>query len=247
MIASLQKSCWRLFLSLLICSLLSSCYRREESGALFLKQRRAVATTRESGPRCVIVLDAGHGGKDEGCVSKISDCEEKELALNVTHLVQKKLHEMGYVALLTRNADIFLSLDERVELANEMNADLFVSVHFNHAANAKAKGIEVYYCGDKKSQERCSASKDFAETLLSKVLLTTEAKSRGVKTANFRVIKETVMPAVLVEGGFLSNTEEKNLCKKASYQEALALGIAKGIDEYAKMRPRRDSNARPAA
>jgi N-acetylmuramoyl-L-alanine amidase len=180
----------------------------------------------------LIVIDPGHGGDDDGCSHK-DIVDEKELTLVVACLVRDNLINMGYQVIMTRDKDAHLDLDERVQKANQLMCDLFVSIHFNSAKNTKAHGIEVFYCdcADKFKKEE---SKEVAENILEKLIYFTKAKSRGVKIANFRVIKNTKMPAVLVEGGFLSNNEERAKCQDSLYQEVLAWGIARGVHEYLK-------------
>lgn len=180
----------------------------------------------------MIILDAGHGGKDSGCDQSEEDCLEKELALQAAFLVQEHLQKLGHRVCMTRTRDVFVALDERAEMANRLNGALFVSVHFNAAENIKAKGVEVYYCDTDANEHRVQSSQRLAKVILDKVIANTEAVSRGVKTANFRVIKKTHMPAVLVECGFLTHPEERARCKDPIYLNAIAWGIARGVDDY---------------
>lgn len=208
--------------------LLSACARRGlQDGSQFLRERSPMPMK----PSKIIVIDPGHGGKDDGCNPKAL-AQEKELTLETAKLVQRHLKQLGYKVVMTRSSDIFIPLDERTAIANEFNCDLFLSVHFNSAKNAKAQGIEVYYCDQ--ASNRSKLSKSLAKSVLDRIVTSTEAKSRGVKTADFRVIRETSMPAVLVEAGFLSNSEERKRCQDPIYQNAIAWGIARGIDEYLK-------------
>jgi N-acetylmuramoyl-L-alanine amidase len=218
-----------------------SCQRRKfkqiESSS-FLKER--IDQPRQSEimvpqvKKPLIVIDAGHGGDDDGCHPK-DVVDEKELTLSTAKLVKDNLLTMGYNVHMTRSNDVYLDLDERVDCANRLNADLFVSVHFNSCKSVKPHGIEVFYCLNA-SENKALKSKKLAEHVLDKIIYFTKAKSRGVKTANFRVIKNTKMPAILVEGGFLSNSEERRKCQDPVYQEVLAWGIARGIHEYFKVK-----------
>ena len=140
---------------------------------------------------------------------------------------------MGYRVILTRNRDLFIPLKERVEIANANKSKLFVSLHFNAAQSTDAKGIEVYYFG-KGEPLRIKSSKQLARNVLSKLLQHTGAPSRGVKHGNFLVIRETKMPAILIEGGFITHGEERNLLKSRAYQEEIAKAVAEGIDHYFK-------------
>lgn len=180
----------------------------------------------------LIIIDAGHGGYDLG--AKIAACNEKSLALSTALLVKKHLSDMGYRVILTRSRDIFLPLQKRTEIANQTKGKLFVSVHFNSAKSPDAKGIEIFY-HDSQDKTRSASSKELARKVLTKILDRTGALSRGVKGGNFFVIRETKMPAILVEGGFITSEEERKLLIDVNYRDKLAKGIAEGIDHYFKV------------
>lgn len=179
----------------------------------------------------VIILDAGHGGRDEG--AKIRSLFEKKLTLRTCYLTKKHLEALGYRVVLTRARDIFIPLNNRVRSANRRSEAIFISIHYNSAESPSAKGIEVYYYGSGQNA-RTVSSKKLASTLLNQVLKETSAVSRGVKHGNFQVIRETKMTAVLIEGGFMTNVEERNLLKTQVYLEKIAKGIAFGLDAYLK-------------
>jgi len=179
----------------------------------------------------LIILDPGHGGTDEG--AKVGSLLEKKITLTTTMLTKKHLDEMGYRVLLTRSKDVFISLNRRAEIANLRQAALFVSIHYNASKSHAAKGVEVFFC-DSKELWRRHASKRLANCILNHVLDQTEASSRGVKGGNFFVIRETDMPAVLVEGGFVTNKEERALLKDREYLDRIGRGIAEGIDKFLK-------------
>lgn len=182
----------------------------------------------------VIVLDAGHGGKDTGTKSDKNHYVEKERTLKTTKIVKNYLEELGYIVKLTRSDDTFVSLTKRAEIANELNASLFVSIHFNHCESPEVQGIEVFYYKDEKNpfNARLLASKKLGEEVLGRITKHTGASSRGVKKANFAVVRETKMPAILIEGGFLSNSEERAKIKDDPYLCFLGWAIARGIDQY---------------
>lgn len=194
----------------------------------------------------LVVLDAGHGGKDSG--ANFGNFLEKRVNIITALLTKKHLEELGYRVIMTRCKDIFIPLSERVEIASQVKADIFISIHFNSSANRQAKGIEVYYYSSKPFP-RNRASQQLANYVLPRLIDQTGADSRGVKTGNFHVIRETVMPAVLVEGGFITNQQERQKMRQRKYLDQIALGIAEGIDNYFKKNtcPRRELNARPAA
>ena len=131
----------------------------------------------------LVVLDAGHGGFDLGACHQST--EEKDLALSTTLLLKRYLNEMGYRVILTRNRDIFVPLKERAHLANEAKSKVFVSIHYNAAQSKQARGIEVFYY-NKGEKLRIDSSKQLASDVLSNLLHTTGAPSRGVKHGNLR-------------------------------------------------------------
>lgn len=186
-----------------------------------------------------VVIDVGHGGTDRGARGHLPYCEEKKICLLTARLVRQYLDQLGYHVVMTRNTDHFIPLPKRVEIASQADANIFVSVHFNSSRSPEAQGIEVFFCDSKEDKIRTTASRKLADSILSRVIRRTSANSRGVKKGNFYVIRETSMPAVLVEGGFISNPEERNLLKSRDYQEKLARGIADGIDQYFKARWRK--------
>ncbi len=177
----------------------------------------------------LVVLDAGHGGDDEG--AKVRRLQEKGITLLAALYAKKHLEEMGYRVLLTRSKDVYVSLPKRVSIANKTNGAVFVSIHFNSAGNAAAEGVEVFYYRDRDSQ-RMPQSQKLASYLLHGVIGQTESLSRGVKSGNFYVIRETEMPAVLVEAGFMTNNREWECLRKKSYVDKISKGIALGIDAY---------------
>ena len=183
----------------------------------------------------IIVIDPGHGGEDYGTKSILKPCVyEKTLTLRTAKLVYNFLLKKGYEVRLTRNKDIFIPLLERVRLANNCKAKLFVSIHYNAASNKQASGIEVFYYKDVRDKIRTFRSERLAKNILTKMIIATKAPSRGVKRGNFAVIRETTMPAVLVEAGFLTNRAEAIRLKDPNYLKFLAFSIALGIEEYLK-------------
>lgn len=191
---------------------------------------RVVAPNRNE----VIVLDAGHGGRDPGSMSHREDYEEKSLTLSTVFMVQDHLKKLGYKTVLTRNHDIYVPLHTRAEIANDLNANLFVSIHYNFSTSCDVEGVEVYVYKEEKTPNntRIVQSKRLAQTMLCSVIERTGAHSRGVKQANFAVIRETQMPAILIEAGFLSNPHERDRIHDPQYLRQLSWGIAKGIDKY---------------
>ena len=152
-----------------------------------------------------IVIDPGHGGKDSGAVGK-NGVLEKDLVLQIakqlTHNTSSFDHKPAHYY-LTRYADTLISLGDRTDLAKQLKADLFISLHFNDAPNANAQGIEVYvYDGPSRYRKE---SVWLAYTIQEKLAAITRQKKRGVKFADFQVLRDLSnrCPAVLVELGFI--------------------------------------------
>lgn len=183
----------------------------------------------------LIIIDPGHGGEDQGTLSLIKPAyQEKFLTLATANLLKGYLQKLGYRTKMTRTEDVFISLPLRSKIANDANAALFVSVHYNSAPSKEAHGIEVFYYKSETDQKRMNASKDLATEVLGQIIAMSKAKSRGVKAGNYAVIRETKIPAILVEGGFLTNAEELEKIKDPQYLKVLAWGIAQGVDRYIK-------------
>lgn len=189
----------------------------------------AFATASKERP--IIILDSGHGGKDLG--ARIKGIEEKKLTLRTAYLTKKHLEELGYRVILTRAKDVFVPLSTRVGLANRRPSSLFVSIHYNSAKSPSASGIEVYYY-NKGVQARKEDSKNLASSVIQHMVTQTKAASRGIKQGNFQVIRDTVMPGILIEAGFITNSGERKLLATQNYLDNLAKGIALGIDQFVR-------------
>ncbi len=174
-----------------------------------------------------IVVDAGHGDHDPGASN--GKLLEKDINLDVSLYLEKKLKSAGANVVMTRRDDTFLELRERSTIANNLNADAFISVHTNAASEA-AHGIETYWYDKYSSAE----SKALAESIQKRLIEVTEANNRGVKNQSFSVIRESKMASVLVEVGFLTNNEEYKLLLTQEYREELAEGIYQGVLDYYK-------------
>lgn len=179
--------------------------------------------------RLTIVLDPGHGGFDFGAQKKGSD--EKDLNLKTALAVRKILANMGYTVVMTRARDEYISLQKRAEIANKAKSQLLVSIHYNAAASEEANGIEIF-CPSKAESWRLKRSKQLAQKALAKLIGATDANSRGVKEANFCVIREARMPSILIECGFITNEKERKLINSEVYQNKIAESIAEAIHQY---------------
>lgn len=182
--------------------------------------------TRVEDGRYLIVIDAGHGGEDEGC--SFEQVEEKDINLKLALLLQQKLEKMDFQVFLTRSEDGQLSLEERVKLANGVGADAFISIHQNSCEDKSASGIETYYyASETVDNER------LAKLVEQYVVLYTKARDRGIRTEeNLYVIRECNMPSCLVETGFLSNPQERELLQEEGYLEKIAQGLAEAVQLY---------------
>lgn len=172
-----------------------------------------------------IVLDAGHGGYDGG--ASANGLKEKNLTLDIVKRIKKGLSKYKNVSVkLTRSTDKYVSLSKRADIANNWDADLFVSVHINAGGG---QGYEDYR---HPSQSVSSKTAKFQRSLYNAITTETGFKKRGFKTANFAVLRLTRMPAVLTENGFIDNKSDANKLKKASFLERVAQGHVKGIVNF---------------
>jgi N-acetylmuramoyl-L-alanine amidase len=174
--------------------------------------------------KALVVIDAGHGGKDTGAISQATKRREKDFVLPVSIKVAELLAKEPQIEVkLTRSDDTFLELAERVAIANEQKADVFVSVHANSTTKETIRGTETYYYTEQ--------SLDFAEIMHKHVLEATGFPDRKVKQGNFHVIRNTEMPSVLLEIGFLSNRTEESTMFQEDFQQTVAAAIVAGIKE----------------
>jgi N-acetylmuramoyl-L-alanine amidase len=194
----------RFYIFILACILTGCCPRGIPPEITALHQLPSPPPKKEK--KEIIIVDAGHGGKDAGANNKREKYEEKALTLETAFLISEQLKKLGYRTILTRNEDVFVPLETRAEIANSIDADLFVSIHYNFSSSQEAEGVEVYYYKEDKKPTplRIIQSKELGMEVLKKVIVQTGAESRGVKQANFAVVRETKMPAILIEAGFLS-------------------------------------------
>lgn len=170
----------------------------------------------------LVVVDAGHGGKDQGTCS--GDILEKDINLAVAEKLVKKLKKGGAEVIMTRDEDVKIELEDRAKIANEEKADIFVSIHCNYyEKDAGIKGLECYY------QEGSEGGEELAERIVQAFESEDAIAVRGTKTAGYRVLRKTQMPAVLVELGYMSNRAECEKLADENYQELLAEKIAAGI------------------
>ncbi|WP_026752997.1 N-acetylmuramoyl-L-alanine amidase [Sediminibacter sp. Hel_I_10] len=179
-----------------------------------------------------IVIDVGHGGKDAGAIG-VNGIQEKDVVLNIAMeiLRRNEKSEAPFDIYLTRYSDTLISLSDRTKLAKILNADLFISLHCNHSHNPNARGIEMYV-GETHS-EYSKKSVWIAYQLQNQFKKKLGFEIRGVKFANFQVLRSTVnyCPSVLLELGFLSNEDESTYYNSPNSFHSLALIVFECINE----------------
>ncbi len=176
--------------------------------------------------RVVVVIDPGHGGKDSGAPG-LGGLLEKDVVLPISARIAAILEQNGIQAVLTRNADFFVELQGRVDIADRAHADLFVSVHANSIDNRPdVNGLEVYYY---------DSGYNLAEVVRRTILRSIGTiKDRGTRKARFYVLRKSSMPSILVETGYMTGSEDNPRLATPEYQNRMAEAIANGILQYLK-------------
>lgn len=194
--------------------------------------KKEILSKRAMGKReeqLLIVVDAGHGGEDSGCLGY--GVYEKDVNLQIAQRVKSRLEERGFRVMMPRATDEFLAVEERVELANSYQADAYVSIHQNtyEGSDKSVNGIETWYDGADENRD----NERLARLIHQETIKSTGANERVLwDIADLCVTNRTLMPACLIETGFLTNREECRLLSTAEYQEKIAEGIAEGIEMY---------------
>ncbi|MGL5380300.1 N-acetylmuramoyl-L-alanine amidase [Clostridium sp.] len=163
------------------------------------------------------VLDAGHGGIDPGAIGPTGK-KEADIVLEAVYEAKRLLERNGETVILTRTADFYLDLNERVNIANKLNADYFVSFHMNSFVDRSVTGSEIFIF------EKGQKSEGLAKFIKDELISNLKSKDRGIKEGSFTVLRETIMPAVVVKADFISNENvEINFdAKKYGYMIAKA-------------------------
>jgi N-acetylmuramoyl-L-alanine amidase len=175
----------------------------------------------------MVIIDAGHGGKDPGASDH--SLQEKKLALDTAKRLNKLLEEAGFNTYMTRDDDTYVGLYKRAEIANGLNADVFVSVHYNWHPKSTVTGVEVLYNGDDPYRD----NKTFAKIVNDEMVKELKAIDRGiVHRPKLVVIRETHMPAILAEMGFISNTTEAKKAATERYRQKAAQALFNGVTRY---------------
>ena len=207
----------------------------------------AIPPTRPHEPFSLVVLDPGHGGQDSGAIC--GGIIEKDLTFDVARRVDRLLQAQGLATVMTRVGDAYVSLADRAALTNRVRDCIFVSIHFNEGNKAVSSGVETYYAAHQTTTgmpivswlpflQRVSSdspnpeSQTLAGLIQDSLVVRTQAPNRGTKAEQFFVIANVRHPAVLVEGGFLSNKEDIARIQSENYREQLAAAISEGIFNY---------------
>jgi N-acetylmuramoyl-L-alanine amidase len=179
--------------------------------------------------RLAIVIDPGHGGRDPGAVG-IGGLQEKDVVLDISEKVAQILEQNGVTVVMTRQDDRTLDLAPRTQLANRVNADLFVSIHANAVAGKRPEvnGLETFYY---------SSGRELAGYIQNSMIQSFNTMpNRGVKQARFYVLRHTRMPAVLVETGFVTGRDDSRILADPAQRSRMAEAIARGILNYVRDR-----------
>ena len=209
---------------------------------------RPVSNSAKLQPFGVVVIDPGHGGQDSGAM--VGGVAEKDLTLDLAQRVDRLLEEAGIATVMTRMDDSYISLAERAAMTNRVSACIVGGLHFNEGNKpVVSNGIETYYANHQiapggpilpgcRFSERASGQKpnvesqNLASSVQDALIARTNAFNRGTKAEQFFVIANVRHPAVLVEGGFLSNKEDSQKLTSADYREKMAIAISEGILRY---------------
>ncbi len=174
--------------------------------------------------RMVVVLDPGHGGVDPGAVG-IGDIQEADLVLPIAQQVASLLQQQGIQVVMTRNSDVDVELEPRVQMAEQARANLFVSIHANSVGldRPEVNGTETYYY---------SSGEALAQVIQNSVVSMVGTNDRGIRQARFYVLRKTSMPAVLVETAYVSGSEDAPRLADPNFRSQMATAIARGILQY---------------
>ncbi|QDQ03393.1 SH3 domain-containing protein [Lysinibacillus fusiformis] len=176
----------------------------------------------------IIIIDPGHGGKDPG--TSFGSIYEKNITLKVGTLVKNKLEAAGAKVLMPRTGDTFPTPQDRVDFTHANYGEIFVSIHVNSAANTAAQGTETYYA--KTAGDMYEEDIDLATFVNNQIVKNINMNDRKVKEFKYIVIANTNIPAILVELGFLTNSEDRGKLTDDQYVELFAESIYKGITQY---------------
>lgn len=202
-----------------------------------LQEKEVVATATNTPPavqpvakasslaEATIVVDAGHGGNDPGAISANQKIYEKDLALNTALLLKSRLEDAGSNVILTRQQDVYISLDDRVAISHQHNADAFISLHYDAMEQANTmSGTTTYYQVD--------ANLELAQTINKYLKTNGPLPNNGVRLADYLVLRENKQPAILLELGYMNHTHDTQVIDTPSYQATIVEAIYQALGEY---------------
>jgi N-acetylmuramoyl-L-alanine amidase len=232
-------------LLLMIVSLVWISFHQEKRPAVNRQSRATQPGT--SKPFAVVVLDPGHGGQDSGAMC--AGVMEKDLTLDVARRVDRLLDSEGVATLMTRLGDSYVSLADRAAFGNRVKDSIFISIHFNEENKPVASGVETYYAAHQINSGSTFASwlpffsptpsnspkpesQSLASFIQEALVARTRSVDRGTQAKQFFVIANVTSPAVLIEGGFITNKDELSKLATEDYRDQLAAAVADGILRY---------------
>ena len=180
--------------------------------------------TLHAGSFRTVVIDPGHGGHDNG--GQWGKVYEKHLALDTATRLENNLKRMGFKTVMTRRSDYFVTLPQRVAIGNSYRNAIFVCIHFNYTWKEDVNGLETYYYS--------AAGQQLAQYVQQSLVRNTRTLDRQAKFARFYVLRNSTLPAILVEGGFVSNEQERERMKSGLFREQIARGVAEGVQRYSR-------------
>ena len=221
-------------------------FRQAERPARPKESKTAQPPTTPS-PFAVVVLDPGHGGQDSGAMC--GGVMEKDLTLDVARRIDRLLDSEGIATLMTRVGDTYVSLADRAAFANRVRNCIFISIHFNEDNKPAASGVETYFAAHQitagsflaswlpflwrpLSDSPNAESRNLAGFVQEALVARTRAVDRGIQARQFFVIANVTAPAVLIEGGFLTNKEDISKLASEDYRDQMAAAVADGILRY---------------
>jgi N-acetylmuramoyl-L-alanine amidase len=245
----MKRAIWNVLgvagLLLMFASLVWISFHQERRPAVYRKSKATQPQT--SKPFVVVVLDPGHGGHDSGAMC--GGVMEKDLTLDVARRVDRLLDSEGVATLMTRLGDSYVSLADRAAFGNRAKDSIFISIHFNEDNKPVASGVETYYAAHQIDSGSGFASwlpffsrpppnspkpesQSLAGFIQEALVARTRSVDRGTQPKQFFVIANVSSPAVLIEGGFITNKDELSKLASEDYRDQLAAAVADGILRY---------------
>jgi N-acetylmuramoyl-L-alanine amidase len=241
-------------LLLMFASLVWISIHQEKRPAVYKQSKTPQPQT--SKPFAVVVLDPGHGGQDSGAMC--GGVMEKDLTLDVARRVDRLLDSEGVATLMTRLGDTYVSLADRAAFGNRAKDSIFISIHFNEDNKPVASGVETYYAAHQINSDSSFASwlpffprppsnspkpesQSLAGFIQEALVARTRSVDRGTQSKQFFVIANVSSPAVLIEGGFITNQDELSKLASEDYRDQLAAAVADGVLRYRDVLSQRKS------